>query len=142
MYYYVRAARPCPPPQVRIVPATTTGAQAGLGGVGGGVLPDFQVRHALYFNVSHVVRHLSFGKYFPGQHNPLDNTSKHSDAGAAEARYMIKVVPSTYTALNGSVTLSNLFSVTERVETAVFIGPQRAAAASSRGDAFTVSQLG
>lgn len=93
--------------QLRIVPATT-GAQSG-----GLLLPDFQVRHALYFNVSHAVRHLSFGTYFPGMHNPLDNIYKHSDEGAAEARYNIKVVPSTYTAINGSVTLSNLYSVTE-----------------------------
>ena len=50
------------------------------------------MRHALYFNVSHQIRHLSFGTYFPGMHNPLDNTSKHSADGAAEARYMIKVV--------------------------------------------------
>jgi len=46
-------------------------------------------------------------------YNPLDNTTKHSAEGAAEARYMIKVVPSSYTAINGSITLSNLFSVTE-----------------------------
>ena len=89
------------------------------------------------------VRHLSFGTYFPGMHNPLDNTSKHSAEGAAEerpistpltvhlvcvsspslpfdstchpmasvqARYMIKVVPSTYAAINGSARPSNLFS--------------------------------
>ena len=55
--------------------------------------PGSQVRHALYFNVSHEVRHLSFGQYFPGMHNPLDNTSKHSAEGAAEARYMIKARP-------------------------------------------------
>ena len=63
--------------------------------------------------MSHQIRHLSFGTYFPGMRNPLDNTSKHSADGAAEARYMIKVVPSAYEALNGSVTYSNLFSVTE-----------------------------
>ena len=60
-------------------PLATTGAQSG-----GLLLPDFQVRHALYFNVSHAVRHLSFGTYFPGMHNPLDNIYKHSDEGAAE----------------------------------------------------------
>ena len=58
--------------------------------------------------MSHQIRHLSFGTYFPGMRNPLDNTSKHSADGAAEARYMIKVVPSAYEALNGSVTCSNL----------------------------------
>ena len=63
--------------------------------------------------MSHQIRHLSFGTYFPGMRNPLDNTSKNSADGAAEARYMIKVVPSAYEALNGSVTYSNLFSVTE-----------------------------
>lgn len=93
--------------KVRIVPAMSESAELG------GYLPCFQVKHALYFNVSHEVRHLSFGTYFPGMHNPLDNTSKHSADGAAEARYMIKVVPSSYTAINGTITLSNLFSVTE-----------------------------
>ena len=58
--------------------------------------------------MSHQIRHLSFGTYFPGMRNPLDNTSKHSADGAAEARYMIKVVPSAYEALNGSLPLSNL----------------------------------
>ena len=46
--------------------------------------------------MSHQIRHLSFGTYFPRMRNPLDNTSKHSADGAAEARYMIKVVPSAY----------------------------------------------
>ena len=103
--------------QVRISPATSDAAQVGGGGgprqPGSPLLPGYHVRHALYFNVSHVIRHLSFGTYFPGMHNPLDNTSKHSAEGAAEARYLIKVVPSAYSAINGSVTLSNLFSVTE-----------------------------
>ena len=54
-------------------------------------LPDLHVRHALYFNVSHTVRHLSFGTYFPGQHNQLDQTSKVFQNGTAEVRYLIQV---------------------------------------------------
>ena len=102
--------------QLRISPATSTSGdrpEIGGGGALPSALPGFHVRHALYFNVSHHIRHLSFGTYFPGMHNPLDNTSKHSAEGAAEARYMVKVVPSSYAAINGTVTLSNLFSVTE-----------------------------
>ena len=71
------------------------------------------MRHVLDFNVSHHVRHLSFGTYFPGQRNPLDQTSKGFTNGSAEARYLVHVVPSTYHSLNGTVVHSNLFSVTE-----------------------------
>ena len=96
--------------QLRIVPSS---ADVGRPATGFGSLPDYNVRHALYFNVSHVLRHLSFGPYVPGMRNPLDNSSVVSREGAAEARYMMKVVPCTYAALNGTVTYSNLYSVTE-----------------------------
>jgi len=32
----------------------------------------------LYFNVSHTIRHLSFGDYFPGKAYPLDGVQKTS----------------------------------------------------------------
>ena len=56
-------------------------------------MPDLHVRHALYFNVSHSVRHLSFGTYFPGQRNPLDATSRVYTEGTAEARYLVQAPP-------------------------------------------------
>ena len=49
-----------------------------------------QVRHALYYNASHTVRHLSFGTYFPGQRNPLDGQSQIYSNGTAQARYLIQ----------------------------------------------------
>ena len=106
--------------QLRIVPSSADGGRvaAGFGDEGRpksgfGSLPDYNVRHALYFNVSHVLRHLSFGPYVPGMSNPLDSSSVISQEGAAEAKYMLKVVPCTYAALNGTITYSNLYSVTE-----------------------------
>ena len=96
---------------LRVVPRSSVGDDGGFGF--GDRLGDYSVRHALYFNVSHTVRHLSFGQFFPAMHNPLDNATRLSRRGAAEVRYMIQVVPSAYRALNGSVTLSNLFSATE-----------------------------
>jgi hypothetical protein len=77
------------------------------------VLPALHVRHALYLNVSHRLRHLSFGTYFPGQTHPLDGTERTFANGTAEARYMIHVVPTSYHALNRTVLHSSLFSVTE-----------------------------
>ena len=61
-------------------------------------MPDYSVRHALYFNVTHTIRHLSFGTYFPGQRSPLDNRTKGCPNGTAEMRYLVKVVPTTFQA--------------------------------------------
>jgi len=122
------------PATLRFVPARRDKERAA-------VLPELRARHALYFNASHHVRHLSFGAYFPGQHNPLDSTSRVFLNGSSEMRYLIQVcvgiqsstytieqhrarrrcsvqvVPSEFVALNGSVVKSNLFSVTEHART-------------------------
>ncbi|KAL1515783.1 hypothetical protein AB1Y20_002399 [Prymnesium parvum] len=98
------------PATLRFVPARHDKERAA-------VLPELRARHALYFNASHHVRHLSFGAYFPGQHNPLDSTSRVFLNGSSEMRYLIQVVPSEFVALNGSVVKSNLFSVTEHART-------------------------
>jgi hypothetical protein len=46
---------------------------------------------ASHFNVTHQLRRLSFGTDFPGQANPLDGAWTFSPAGAAVARYFLKV---------------------------------------------------
>jgi len=76
-------------------------------------MPRFEARHADRFNASHTIRHLSFGAFFPGKLHPLDGVSKATGSGAAEMRYLLKVVPCAHTALDGTVTPSSLFSVTE-----------------------------
>jgi hypothetical protein len=53
------------------------------------------------------------GAFFPGKLHPLDGVSKATGSGAAEMRYLLKVVPCAHTALDGTVTPSSLFSVTE-----------------------------
>ena len=78
-------------------------------------LPSFTLRHALFFNVSHTIRHLSFGDYFPGKAYPLDGVRKTHLPGAAEVRYLLKVVASSHRSLRGAVTRSALFSATEHV---------------------------
>ena len=65
------------------------------------------------FNVTHQIKRLSFGTDFPGQHNPLDDAWTYSPAGAAVARYFLKVVPTTYEFVGGKSVHTNQFSVTQ-----------------------------
>lgn len=67
------------------------------------------------FNVSHTVHHLSFGDIYPGVINPLDDTEKRvpDNVGAAMYMYYNKVVPTSYSYLDGRTVDTNQFSVTE-----------------------------
>lgn len=70
------------------------------------------------FNLSHTIHKLSFGKEFPGILNPLDGVAKGrettpTEEGLGMYQYFIKVVPTTYEALDGKVLNTNQFSVTE-----------------------------
>lgn len=84
-------------------------------------LPAARSRHAKLlpavqlaaFNVTHQIKRLSFGTDFPGQHNPLDDAWTYSPAGAAVARYFLKVVPTTYEFVGGKSVHTNQFSVTQ-----------------------------
>lgn len=68
------------------------------------------------YNVSHVIRRLSFGADYPGIVNPLDGTSKsYSQGGNAMFQYFTKVVPTVYEHLDGSVINTNQYSVTEHM---------------------------
>jgi len=98
---------------LRVVPAHSTAMEQNADVLG--LLPSFSLRHALYFNVSHTIRHLSFGKFFPGKVHPLDGVEKTHLPGPAEVRYLLKVVACAYRSLSGEVTNSSLFSVTEHV---------------------------
>jgi len=65
------------------------------------------------FNVSHSITKLSFGTEFPGIVNPLDNVTKSLNAGSGMYQYFVKIVPTTYESLSGTVINTNQFSVTE-----------------------------
>ncbi|XP_022105808.1 endoplasmic reticulum-Golgi intermediate compartment protein 3-like [Acanthaster planci] len=65
------------------------------------------------FNMSHHIQQLSFGVEYPGMDNPLDRTLVTDRRGSTMYQYFIKVVPTTYTKLNGQTTRTNQYSVTK-----------------------------
>ncbi len=66
------------------------------------------------FNLTHTVRHLSFGRHVEGLRvpPPLDGVVGYTDEGATMFQYYLKIVPTTYARADGSVFLTNQFSVT------------------------------
>ncbi|KAF5789912.1 putative endoplasmic reticulum vesicle transporter [Helianthus annuus] len=65
------------------------------------------------YNISHKINKLSFGDHYPGIINPLDGVEWFQHTPNGMYQYFIKVVPTVYTPLRGSVIRSNQFSVTE-----------------------------
>lgn len=75
---------------------------------------DLQPYRNIKFNLTHIVNRLSFGKEFPGIVNPLDGIEKLERAeGPAMHQYFIKIVPTVYESVDGSILNTNQFSVTE-----------------------------
>lgn len=74
---------------------------------------DLSAFMAGMFNVSHSIDKLAFGDEYPGVVNPLDKTSKTIHVGGGIFQYYIKVVPTRYEFLNGTVIDTNQYSVTE-----------------------------
>jgi len=72
-----------------------------------------------YFNISHTIREFSFGKPYPGMTNPLNGVQKLwqglEKRDSVMYDYYVKIVPTTYTYLDGSKLSTNQFSVTEAV---------------------------
>ncbi|XP_076633361.1 endoplasmic reticulum-Golgi intermediate compartment protein 3 [Colletes latitarsis] len=64
------------------------------------------------FNMTHKIRHLSFGLNIPGKTNPMDDTTVVAMEGAMTFYHYIKIVPTTYVRADGSTLLTNQFSVT------------------------------
>ncbi|KAJ9445435.1 putative endoplasmic reticulum-Golgi intermediate compartment protein 3 [Diplonema papillatum] len=64
------------------------------------------------FDVSHTINSLSFGKVFPGLVNPLDGRS-HVSEEPGLFQFRIKVVPTKFTYLSGTIVETNQYSVTE-----------------------------
>ncbi|XP_077866155.1 endoplasmic reticulum-Golgi intermediate compartment protein 3-like [Saccoglossus kowalevskii] len=74
---------------------------------------DLQAFSGEKFNLSHRINHLSFGHKYPGMENPLDNSKVTSQKASIMYQYFVKIVPTTYTKLNGATTRSNQYSVTK-----------------------------
>eukprot|EP00899_Mesostigma_viride_P021692 jgi/Mesvir1/29524/Mv07019-RA.1 len=66
-------------------------------------------------NVTHYIHSVSFGPEFPGIHNPLDGYHRvvTREQTGGTFKYFLKVVPTTYVSLSGSVIPTNQYSVTE-----------------------------
>mmetsp|Transcript_19300 Transcript_19300/g.44266 ORF Transcript_19300/g.44266 Transcript_19300/m.44266 type:complete len:332 (-) Transcript_19300:351-1346(-) len=64
-------------------------------------------------NTSHVVNHLSFGRDYPGLKNPLDGEMKTLDKGSGTFEYYIKIVPTKFHHLDGTIIDTNQYSVTD-----------------------------
>ncbi|XP_072175388.1 endoplasmic reticulum-Golgi intermediate compartment protein 3-like [Diadema setosum] len=64
------------------------------------------------FNMTHHIKTLSFGMEYPGMENPLDSTKVIDTKGSSMFQYFVKIVPTTYTKLDKTVTRTNQYSVT------------------------------
>ncbi|XP_071966269.1 endoplasmic reticulum-Golgi intermediate compartment protein 3-like isoform X1 [Antedon mediterranea] len=74
---------------------------------------DLQPFSGSKFNTSHFIKSLSFGMEYPGMENPLDGLKVTDAKGSTMYQYYVKVVPTTYTNLNGQTTRTNQYSVTK-----------------------------
>ncbi|XP_061894066.1 endoplasmic reticulum-Golgi intermediate compartment protein 3 isoform X1 [Entelurus aequoreus] len=69
-------------------------------------------------NMTHVIKHLSFGKDYPGIVNPLDGTHVTAPQASMMYQYFVKIVPTVYMKTDGEVVKSNQFSVTRHEKVA------------------------
>ncbi|XP_076069663.1 endoplasmic reticulum-Golgi intermediate compartment protein 3 [Oratosquilla oratoria] len=74
---------------------------------------DVQQYRTSDFDLSHRIRHLSFGINIPGKTNPLDSFILQTDKGPKTVTYYLKIVPTTYEKSDGSTLMTNQFSVTK-----------------------------
>ncbi|XP_071525804.1 endoplasmic reticulum-Golgi intermediate compartment protein 3 [Panulirus ornatus] len=74
---------------------------------------DVQQYRTADFDLSHRIRHLSFGVNIPGKTNPIDGTEFKTEKGPKTINYYIKIVPTTYEKVDGSTLFTNQFSVTQ-----------------------------
>jgi len=64
------------------------------------------------FNLTHTVRHLSFGRNVVGKTDPMDGVVGLAEKAASMFHYYIKIVPTTFSKADGSTFVTNQFSVT------------------------------
>jgi hypothetical protein len=78
---------------------------------------DIQPFGTKKFNLTHTIRHLSFGEDYPGQTHPLDGyqqvATEDPPTGGVMYQYFVKIVPTVYKNISGSVLKTNQFSVTK-----------------------------
>lgn len=74
---------------------------------------DVQQFRTSDFDLSHRIRHLSFGAKIPGKTNPIDGTEFKTEKGPRSINYYLKIVPTTYEKIDGSTLSTNQFSVTQ-----------------------------
>ncbi|EZA53366.1 Endoplasmic reticulum-Golgi intermediate compartment protein [Ooceraea biroi] len=77
---------------------------------------DVQPYTTTHFNMTHKIRHLSFGLNIPGKTNPMDDTTVVAMEGAMMFYHYIKIVPTTYVRADGSTLFTNQFSVTRHAK--------------------------
>uniref|UniRef100_A0A672Q4R2 Endoplasmic reticulum-Golgi intermediate compartment protein n=1 Tax=Sinocyclocheilus grahami TaxID=75366 RepID=A0A672Q4R2_SINGR len=69
-------------------------------------------------NMTHFIKHLSFGKDYPGIINPLDGTNVAAPQASMMYQYFVKIVPTIYVKADGEVVKTNQFSVTRHEKVA------------------------
>uniref|UniRef100_A0A8C5B4V2 Endoplasmic reticulum-Golgi intermediate compartment protein n=1 Tax=Gadus morhua TaxID=8049 RepID=A0A8C5B4V2_GADMO len=69
-------------------------------------------------NMTHMIKHLSFGKDYPGIVNPLDGTDVTAPQASMMYQYFVKIVPTIYMKAEGEVVKTNQFSVTRHEKVA------------------------
>ena len=76
-------------------------------------LHDLIILSRTEYNMSHSINHVSFGHKYPGRVNSLDGVQRICDVKSGMYQYFIKVVPTKYHYVNGTVITTNQFSSTE-----------------------------
>ena len=74
---------------------------------------DVQQYRTTDFDLSHKIRHLSFGVNIPGKTNPIDGLEHNTEKGPRNINYYIKIVPTTYQKIDGSTLTTNQFSISQ-----------------------------
>jgi len=78
---------------------------------------DLQPFGGKLFNLTHHIKHLSFGEPYPGVHNPLDDTIVPAEESSTMYQYFVKVVPTVYKKSNGVDVWTNQYSFTKHKRT-------------------------
>jgi len=73
---------------------------------------DMQPFSAREFNLTHTIRHLSFGHNVPGKTNPLDGLQSVAEKGGTMYKFFCKIVPTMWQRADDLSLFTNQFSVT------------------------------
>ncbi|XP_053382292.1 endoplasmic reticulum-Golgi intermediate compartment protein 3-like isoform X1 [Mercenaria mercenaria] len=83
---------------------------------------DLQALGGAKYNTTHTIHHLSFGEEYPGKVNPLDGLVQVDDTTQMMFQYFIKIVPTTYTSVDGMTVATNQFSATKHSKVIGILG--------------------